>query len=132
MLPPATCCCEHTIDEKRSGWEHFNKLWSRFLKANWVMADEIEDTSTYVVVVNHEEQYSIWRLGRAIPLGWKELDMRGTTQECLAHIKQVWTDMRPLSLRLAMDARKTTPPAKVDRAVSAKPRKTTRKKGKRR
>lgn len=53
----------------------------------------------YEVVVNHEEQYSIWSAGRELPLGWNVVGKRGSKDECLAYIKEVWTDMRPLSLR---------------------------------
>jgi len=53
----------------------------------------------YEVVVNHEEQYSIWSAGRELPLGWNTVGKRGSKDECLAYIKEVWTDMRPLSLR---------------------------------
>jgi MbtH protein len=53
----------------------------------------------YVVVLNHEEQYSIWPVGRAIPAGWREGGKTGEKQECLNFISEVWTDMRPLSLR---------------------------------
>ena len=67
------------------------------------MYDE-EDTRTYIVVVNHEEQYSIWFVDREIPLGWREAGKRGTKAECLAYIEEVWTDMRPLSLRKQMEA----------------------------
>lgn len=56
----------------------------------------------YAVVVNDEEQYSVWRLGREIPVGWRALDVEGTREECLEHIGRVWTDMRPKSLRVAM------------------------------
>ena len=63
-----------------------------------------EDTRTYTVVVNHEEQYSIWFAGRDIPLGWREVGKTGTKAECLAYIEEVWTDMRPLSLRKQMEA----------------------------
>jgi MbtH protein len=56
----------------------------------------------YAVVVNHEEQYSIWPADRPLPAGWRQDGMTGTESECLAHIDRVWTDMRPLSLRLAM------------------------------
>ncbi|HSH05513.1 MAG TPA: MbtH family NRPS accessory protein [Anaerolineae bacterium] len=56
----------------------------------------------YKVVVNHEEQYSIWPAERDLPLGWKEDGKEGTKEECLAYIEEVWTDMRPLSLRQAM------------------------------
>jgi MbtH protein len=69
-----------------------------------VNAYDEEDTRTYTVVVNHEEQYSIWFAGRDIPLGWREVGKTGTKAECLAYIEEVWTDMRPLSLRKQMEA----------------------------
>jgi MbtH protein len=55
------------------------------------------------VVVNDEEQYSIWPLDRELPAGWRPEGRQGTRQECLAHVDEVWTDMRPLSLRRRMD-----------------------------
>jgi MbtH protein len=58
--------------------------------------------TTYRVVLNHEEQYSIWAADQPIPAGWRDEGYAGSKDECLAHIEQVWTDMRPLSLRLAM------------------------------
>jgi uncharacterized protein YbdZ (MbtH family) len=64
--------------------------------------DEEEDTTIYEVVMNHEEQYSIWPAHREMPRGWKAVGKQGRKQECLAHIKEVWTDMRPLSLRQKM------------------------------
>jgi MbtH protein len=64
--------------------------------------DDKEDTTIYKVVVNHEEQYSIWPLERENPLGWKDAGKNGLKQECLDYIKEVWTDMRPLSLRKRM------------------------------
>jgi len=57
----------------------------------------------YKVVVNDEEQYSIWDAESPPPAGWNEVGMSGTKEECLAHVDRVWTDMRPRSLRLAMD-----------------------------
>ena len=54
------------------------------------------------VVVNHEEQYSIWPADRENALGWRDAGKSGTKEECLAYIKEVWTDMRPLSLRKKM------------------------------
>lgn len=60
-------------------------------------------TQSFTVVVNDEMQYSIWPQGRAVPEGWDETGTTGTEQECLDHIGEVWTDMRPLSLRTAMD-----------------------------
>lgn len=68
--------------------------------------DDREDTTTYRVVVNHEEQYSIWPVDREIPVGWRDGGKTGPKAECLAYIKEVWTDMRPLSLRKQMDAAK--------------------------
>lgn len=53
----------------------------------------------YKVVVNHEEQYSIWPITKETPLGWKEVGKEGLKDECLAYIEEVWTDMRPLSIR---------------------------------
>ncbi len=61
--------------------------------------DEDEDRRVYVVVVNHEEQYSIWFANRPLPNGWRAIDKTGSKRECLAHIETVWTDMRPLSVR---------------------------------
>jgi MbtH protein len=66
------------------------------------MADEQEDKTIYKVVLNHEEQYSIWPAHRENALGWKDAGKSGTKAECLAYIKEVWTDMRPLSLRKKM------------------------------
>lgn len=65
--------------------------------------DETEDTTIYNVVVNYEEQYSIWPVDREIPPGWRAVDKSGPKAECLAYIKEVWTDMRPLSLRKKME-----------------------------
>ena len=62
-----------------------------------------EDTTIYTVVMNHEEQYSIWPADRELPLGWSAASKSGPKDECLAHIKEVWTDMRPLSLRKRME-----------------------------
>jgi len=61
------------------------------------------DDNTYNVVVNHEEQYSIWPIDKEIPSGWRAEGTTGTKAECLAHISEVWTDMRPLSLRKKME-----------------------------
>jgi MbtH protein len=62
------------------------------------MTDQ-DDTRPYKVVVNNEEQYSIWFADREPPNGWRETGKTGSRQECLDHIKAVWTDMRPRSLR---------------------------------
>ncbi len=68
------------------------------------MPFEEEDQTQYVVVVNHEEQYSIWPVDRELPLGWKDAGKRGLKKDCLDYIEEVWTDMRPLSLRKKMEA----------------------------
>jgi len=64
---------------------------------------EESDNVIYKVVVNHEEQYSIWPADRQNALGWNDVGKTGTKAECLAYIKEVWTDMRPLSLRKQMN-----------------------------
>ena len=64
--------------------------------------DEV-DTRTYRVVINHEEQYSIWPSEREIPGGWTDVGKSGMKPECLEYIQKVWTDMRPLSLRRKME-----------------------------
>lgn len=66
--------------------------------------DEAEDRTLYRVVINHEEQYSIWPSTKALPLGWSEAGKQGSRAECLAYIEETWTDMRPLSLRKAAKA----------------------------
>lgn len=64
--------------------------------------EDQEDKTMYKVVVNHEEQYSIWPAERENALGWIDAGKSGPKAECLAYIKEVWTDMRPLSLRKKM------------------------------
>jgi MbtH protein len=64
--------------------------------------DDKEAATLYKVVVNHEEQYSIWPADRENPLGWRDAGKRGTKVECLTFITKVWVDMRPLSLRKKM------------------------------
>lgn len=63
-----------------------------------------EDRTTYQVVVNKEDQYSIWSDFKEIPDGWQTVGKTGNKEACLTYIKEVWTDMRPLSLRSQMDA----------------------------
>ena len=66
--------------------------------------EEHDDSRVYQVVVNDEEQYSIWWEDREMPAGWHAEGTSGTREECLAHIDVVWTDMRPASLRRRMEA----------------------------
>ena len=62
-----------------------------------------DENIIFKVVLNNEEQYSIWPKDRDLPIGWNDEGTEGVKQVCLDHIEKVWTDMRPLSLRQAMD-----------------------------
>jgi len=74
---------------------------------DWMKMDDQEAPIRYKVVVNREEQYSIWPADRETPPGWKDAGKSGNKAECLAYIKQVWTDMRPLSLRKSVERKPT-------------------------
>jgi uncharacterized protein YbdZ (MbtH family) len=74
-----------------------------------------DENTIFQVVVNHEEQYSIWPVDREIPNGWRDVGKSGKKEECLAYINEVWTDMRPLSLRKKMEE------AERERAKQKKP-----------
>ncbi|MFI1400456.1 MbtH family protein [Streptomyces sp. NPDC020681] len=65
---------------------------------------ETQEIQQFHVVVNGEEQYSIWAADRALPAGWNLGGLTGTREACLEHIEQVWTDMRPLSVRRHAEA----------------------------
>ena len=65
--------------------------------------DEEDEGKAFSVVINDEEQFSIWPAGQPLPAGWREAGKVGTKEECLAYIDETWVDMRPLSLRRAMD-----------------------------
>lgn len=71
-------------------------------------ADPEDDVTQYKVVVNHEEQYSIWPEWRPNPAGWRDAGISGKKAECLAWIDANWTDMRPLSLRKKMEEKQAT------------------------
>lgn len=73
-------------------------------KSGSVIQDQSEDKTIYQVVMNQEEQYSIWPVDLKIPLGWKEAGPSGLKADCLDYVNKVWTDMRPLSLRKKMEA----------------------------
>jgi MbtH protein len=66
------------------------------------MSSQDQDQTMYEVVINDEEQYSIWPADKAIPAGWKAVGKKDVKDSCLAYINEVWTDMRPLSLRKQM------------------------------
>jgi uncharacterized protein YbdZ (MbtH family) len=82
---------------------------------SWYDPDQ-EDLTIYKVVVNHEEQYSIWPADKENPLGWSDAGRSGPKAECLAYVKEVWTDMRPLSLRRKMEDAARNPPPPVEPA----------------
>jgi MbtH protein len=65
--------------------------------------DDSESNERYKVLVNHEGQYSIWPAERGNPIGWSDGGKSGSRAECLAYVKEVWTDMRPLTLRKEME-----------------------------
>lgn len=67
------------------------------------MFDLDDETTIYDVVLNDEEQYSVWPVGRPLPAGWRAEGTRGPMRDCIAHIDVVWTDMRPKSVRAALD-----------------------------
>jgi MbtH protein len=90
------CAGRRHGEHRAPGTEHR----ARRQEMSW---EDREDTTIYKVVVNHEEQYSIWPAHRENPLGWNDVGKSGNKEECLAYIKEVWTDMRPLSLRKKME-----------------------------
>ena len=66
--------------------------------------DEDDDSDrVFLVVVNDEDQYSLWLAGRDVPAGWHRVGKEGSKDECSAYVDEVWTDMRPRSLRESMD-----------------------------
>jgi len=85
------------------------------------MRDEDGDARQYDVVMNHEEQYSIWLTGKEIPEGWTAVGKSGSKAECLQYIEEVWTDMRPLSLRKHMDAIGREVPVDIPRSAENVP-----------
>jgi MbtH protein len=66
------------------------------------MFDGFPDRTKYAVVINHEEQYSIWPADKEPPEGWRRVGKAGDKTTCLRYIEEVWTDMRPLSLHKRM------------------------------
>ncbi len=70
--------------------------------------EDREDTTIYKVVLNHEQQYSIWPAQRENAAGWQDAGKTGSKDECLAYIQAVWTDMRPLSLRRQIEGANRT------------------------
>jgi MbtH protein len=81
-----------------------------------VWEDEENDDLVYKVVVNHEEQYSIWPAHWANPAGWNDVGKSGPRAECLAYIEETWTDMRPLSVRRQLEQAASAAPAPSGKA----------------
>jgi MbtH protein len=81
----------------------FSALRRRNRRRRLMSWEDREDNTIYKVVVNHEEQYSIWPAHKENAPGWRDAGKSGPKQECLDYIKEVWTDMRPLSLRKKME-----------------------------
>ncbi len=67
------------------------------------MSEHEEPNERYRVVVNGEGHYSIWPADGEEPAGWRRVGVSGSKEECLDYIELVWTDMRPLSVRRAME-----------------------------
>lgn len=67
------------------------------------MSDTEETKATHIVLINDEEQYSLWPRNKKIPLGWRNVGKEGTEEECMKYVDEVWTDMRPRSLRIRME-----------------------------
>jgi MbtH protein len=63
----------------------------------------MDDDARYQVLINDEEQYSLWLADHDIPAGWRTVGKEGSKEECMAYVDEVWTDMRPRSLREQMD-----------------------------
>lgn len=62
-----------------------------------------DSNETYIVLINHEEQYSLWPSAKSVPAGWTVAKTEAPKAECLQFVEENWTDMRPLSLRKAME-----------------------------
>ena len=72
------------------------------------MGEQTEDKTAFCVVVNDEEQYSIWPADKAVPAGWRSVGTAGSRADCLEHVKQVWSDMRPLGVRRSVKQERRT------------------------
>jgi MbtH protein len=76
---------------------------TRYKESQMSLYDD-EDTRLYTVLVNDEEQYSLWLKDKPVPAGWRAVGKEGTKDECSKYVDEVWVDMRPLSLRKKMGA----------------------------
>jgi MbtH protein len=90
---------------KKECLDHIEEVWTDMRPLSWRRNEEwgdwsdMKDGRRYRVVINHEEQYSVWFADQEPPRGWKSTRLIGSKKQCLDHIEEVWTDMRPLSWR---------------------------------
>lgn len=93
----------------RGSWEkcqaYIKEVWTD-MRPFSIRKMDLPDNSGYRVVINHEEQYSIWPAELELAKGWKNAGMKGTLADCTDYIREVWTDMRPLSLRRRVERKK--------------------------
>jgi len=68
-----------------------------------MMNEQGGDNRVYVVLINDEEQYSLWLRNQDVPAGWRSVDFTGSKEECMKYVDETWTDMRPKSLRMKME-----------------------------
>lgn len=80
-----------------------HEAYSELGKKGPSRVEEESDNRRYTVVINHDEQYSIWFQNREIPRGWIEVGVEGTKTDCLDYIEKVWVDMRPLRVRWQLE-----------------------------
>jgi MbtH protein len=78
--------------------DHIEEVWTDMRPLS-IQKMDLDANTRYKVVINHEEQYSIWPVKLKEPKGWKPTKMTGNLSDCMKYIEEVWTDMRPLSLR---------------------------------
>lgn len=62
-------------------------------------SDDDDSFRTYIVLINEEEQYSLWPSHKSIPEGWRSVGVTGSKAECVEYVDKVWTDITPLSVR---------------------------------
>ena len=64
--------------------------------------EESDRSEAFVVLINDEEQHSLWPAQKSIPAGWRIVGPRGSKAECLEYVERVWTDITPLTVRKRM------------------------------
>jgi MbtH protein len=100
-LTPLVGADEYRSIESRTPCARY--VSTRYKESHMSLHDD-EDTRFYTVLVNDEEQYSLWLKDKPVPAGWRAVGKEGTKDECSQYVDEVWVDMRPLSLRKKMGA----------------------------